>query len=428
MPWIPNQPIKLSPVTVSGNLPTPPIPVIYLPPIIIHGHLPAQFPVPVPGARVPIHVPTTPSGPLRNTFDEERKRQEAERRRLADDARRQREEADRRKREEDARRQREEADRRKREEDARRRQEEENRSLQDRIEEDRRRHEEENRRLREQLEADRRRHEEDLRRIEADRRRQDEENRRLQDRIEEDRRRHEEENRRLREQQEADRQRRARIVDPPLPVIPEPEPKNPGGEKAFGLRYGVTIANELRYKKGSLTLGTNVTRFAEGLKLQGSEPEMLKLNPKHEEGSQKNAFRHTLWQAAITEKYGADIAREAGWAHESNPAALNGIADPSSLTFSNIDLADEAADLLNNKVGRQIGCDTSRPRRDMRDLAWGVLHEFYENGLWTAVAQADGTFKIAKTKLTDHQYGAAATRLSNFDEHGFSPEDLEKIR
>jgi hypothetical protein len=57
----------------------------------------------------------------------------------------------------------------------------------------------------------------------------------------------------------------------------------------------------------------------------------------------------------------------------------------------------------------------------MRDLAWSVLHESFEDGLWTALPLGAGQFKVAKTTLSPAQYGAASTRLSELDEFGFTP-------
>ena len=60
-------------------------------------------------------------------------------------------------------------------------------------------------------------------------------------------------------------------------------------------------------------ISSNSQRFADnsGLKESGSEG-----------SGPKNAFRHVLWRATITKRFGIDIAREVGFAHEENPDAL----------------------------------------------------------------------------------------------------------
>ena len=66
---------------------------------------------------------------------------------------------------------------------------------------------------------------------------------------------------------------------------------------------------------------------------------------KIEEG--RNAIRHTMWQGALSSKYGHKVARDAGDSHETRP-----YADVSVRDFDKKEDADMVTDLLNNKIGR----------------------------------------------------------------------------
>ncbi len=95
------------------------------------------------------------------------------------------------------------------------------------------------------------------------------------------------------------------------------------------------------YKIGATNITTNSIRFATN---------ELGLNENEEkEGSQVNAFRHVLWQATITKRYGIDIARKVGFAHEENPNALGNKYSPEDLKnikFSSSIVADQTCDLI----------------------------------------------------------------------------------
>ena len=75
-----------------------------------------------------------------------------------------------------------------------------------------------------------------------------------------------------------------------------------------------------------------------------------KTNGQEKMGSQVNAFRHSLWQAPITQKFGEEVAREVGATHEDNSSA-----NLSQRTFKTMADADQTIDLLNNQIGKQIG-------------------------------------------------------------------------
>src|SRR5262249_299822 len=140
------------------------------------------------------------------------------------------------------------------------------------------------------------------------------------------------------------------------------------------------------FHSGSTNITSNSIRFAANLGLQES--------PSHA-GSEVNAFRHVQWQASITAAYGADAAKEAGDAHETNPAAdlsKREFAGPAALAQ-----ADQTIDLLNNQIGRAIG--DANPDATQLGTANAVLDYFHNQGLYTAVEHADGTVSIVKTKL-----------------------------
>lgn len=142
---------------------------------------------------------------------------------------------------------------------------------------------------------------------------------------------------------------------------------------------------------------------------------------KAHEGSQVNAFRHGLWSATITSKYGSDIAKQATDAHEENPSA-----NVSQRSFSGKDAlakADQTVDLLNNQIGMQIGKDN--PNASMKDLAGKTADYFHDNGLYNATVGKDGTVTIGQTKITDDQYKQMQGVIKTLDNNGFTPQEQQ---
>jgi len=161
----------------------------------------------------------------------------------------------------------------------------------------------------------------------------------------------------------------------------------------FGLRHPIA-ANRIGFgvTPGASNISTNSTRFAtRGEVLNGSK------RTQEDRGSENGAFRHGLWQAAITSEFGGSIAAQAGSAHETNP-----FADLSVRSFSNLDDADQTVDLLNNVIGRRIGRENEGA--SMLELANLVLDEFNNNGLYTATQGKDGNWNISRTKLSTDKY------------------------
>ncbi len=185
----------------------------------------------------------------------------------------------------------------------------------------------------------------------------------------------------------------------------------------FGTHYPMAVGPIGRVKLGvgKTNITTNSVRFAAGLEL--GEPE-----ENEKEGTQVNAFRHTLWQATITSRFGSEVATEIGNAHEENPYSVEVINEKygiNNVQFATRLLADEAADLLNNIEGRALGGSTQG--RNMKEIAQTVLDYYYNTGLWTAVTMDNGNYEVRKLKLSRMKYDNAALLLSETDKNGFPP-------
>ena len=175
------------------------------------------------------------------------------------------------------------------------------------------------------------------------------------------------------------------------------------------------IAEQIgKYEYGSNKISTSVVRFQQNTGLPG------KHSNKRTEGTHQNAFRHALWQATITRKFGAKIAKEIGDAHED----VNNL-NPLQSSYTDILMADEDADLRNNIIGRHIG--SQNPNANMKELALKVLVWQYNNGLYNAVLQPDGkTYIVQVVRLTAEQYHKAINVINTTDEFGRTPEDQKK--
>ena len=160
---------------------------------------------------------------------------------------------------------------------------------------------------------------------------------------------------------------------------------------------------------------STVMNFSENLRLPNKlENEMDIADYRNTIGNAVNAVRHTLWQAAITVRYGTGIAKEAGDAHEENPYAnLNTRGFYGDNAFL---LADQTIDLLNNPIGRDIG--NRAPWLSIRGLAYKVLEEFYQNGLYTIERTGEKSWTIVKEKLSFSDYNSAISILNTLDEDG----------
>src|SRR5690606_13804716 len=175
----------------------------------------------------------------------------------------------------------------------------------------------------------------------------------------------------------------------------------------FGLRHPIAASRiGFGVTPGATDISTNSTRFAtRGEVLYGSK------RTQEDRGSENGAFRHGLWQAAITSEFGSSIAAQAGNAHE-----VNAFADLSIRSFSNLDAADETVDLLNNVIGRRIGRENEGA--NMLELANLVLDEFHNNGLYTASKDKDGNWRVSKTKLSTDKYNQLKEIFSTLNQNG----------
>lgn len=158
-------------------------------------------------------------------------------------------------------------------------------------------------------------------------------------------------------------------------------------------------------------ISSNSQRFADnsGLKENGSEG-----------SGPKNAFRHVLWQATITKRYGIDIAREIGYAHEENPNALGerySLEHFENVEFANYLKADEACDLLNNVQGRIVGITTQE--NEMNKIALDVIDKYHADGFWVSKPIGNGKYAITREKLTDKQYKKIRDNIELLNKNGY---------
>lgn len=185
----------------------------------------------------------------------------------------------------------------------------------------------------------------------------------------------------------------------------------------FAIAHPIVASDIGSVSPGSTNISTNVARFSTRGASAAANGPVLEMS-REREGDEVNAFRHVLWQATITSKYGADIANEVGRAHEENPTAIDDVSQGklSIISFNNLAEADESIDLANNITGREIGAANSGS--EMKDLAGAVLNSFKEKGFWTAEKQNDGTFRMVNTKITDDQFKSLQSVFNNLDNNG----------
>ena len=198
----------------------------------------------------------------------------------------------------------------------------------------------------------------------------------------------------------------------------------------FILREPVKAKKIGRYVPNSTNFSTNAVRFSTGknvlygVTLTDGDGNLLRdengniIRQEEERGSEKGAFRHTIWQAKIASKYGKGIAKQVGNAHENNPRV-----NLYQRSFRDIEEADQTVDLLNNMIGRRIGetCQTG----SMRDMAFMVLDEFRYNGLYTAEPDEKGIWHVKKRRLSQDKYDILKEHFSRVDENGYTPEELK---
>ena len=144
------------------------------------------------------------------------------------------------------------------------------------------------------------------------------------------------------------------------------------------------------------------------------------------EGTERNAFRHTLWQAMITNEFDAGIARRIGNAHEGIKLAQSGHVDFSLPLVQQLAAADEVVDFLNNQIGRDIAAGLSENATSL-DIAKEVLKVQRDEGLWTVQTAKGGTLSKSRTKITQKQYEAGVKILNTLDESGFNEAERNEL-
>jgi hypothetical protein len=130
---------------------------------------------------------------------------------------------------------------------------------------------------------------------------------------------------------------------------------------------------------------------------------------KIEEG--RNAIRHTMWQGALSSKYGPKVARDAGDSHETRP-----YIDVSIRDFDKDTDADMVTDLLNNKIGRRIG--VMYPGSSRKELALRMLEEYWRSGLYSYEQGRDGRWYVRKRTIPNDVFNALYKKYKNLNDYG----------
>ena len=133
------------------------------------------------------------------------------------------------------------------------------------------------------------------------------------------------------------------------------------------------------------------------------------------EGDQRNAIRHTLWQAILVKEFGVSHAKRIANAHE-DYSNIDIKIDINQRTFHSLGEADKVVDLLNNEIGRKIGVKNRFANN--KTLAKKVVEEFCYNGLWTSSTNDDGSVSIQKTKITKEEMQKAIVEINKKNNFG----------
>jgi len=142
-------------------------------------------------------------------------------------------------------------------------------------------------------------------------------------------------------------------------------------------------------------------------------------------GTERNAVRHALWSAKITQEFGEKTALKITNAHQGVSVAGTSSVDFSKPFEGNLDLADNIVDVLNNDIGREIGKNSEGA--SVFDLASQVLEVFKNEGLWVGQENDDGSISIVRSKVSENQYDTAKSNLNKLDQNGMSQEDRDEL-
>ncbi|EUK17407.1 DUF6973 domain-containing protein [Commensalibacter papalotli (ex Servin-Garciduenas et al. 2014)] len=159
------------------------------------------------------------------------------------------------------------------------------------------------------------------------------------------------------------------------------------------------------------------------------------------DGTEVNAARHTLWNMINTNRFGINMAKEIADLHEANPYADTDerIFDPDDYKESStnpnprrcqfekkeklrpekcaLSDADAIADLLNNRIGRNLGLGYASGT-SAQELALAMLDYYYHYGLYR-VDKIGGKYEVVKSKIKKEQYDYLKQVYTNeVDSHG----------
>lgn len=169
------------------------------------------------------------------------------------------------------------------------------------------------------------------------------------------------------------------------------------------------IGYQMRYNKGSHTVGTIATNFS----LMGSSKSgnsILSPETKTSTGS-INGIRHATLSAMSYAKFLDSGVNATLSAHENNVSV-----DPKQTIFKTYNEVDMAADFTNNQMGKQIADELgmSGPFTSNKDIFSKVLDKAFNEGVWQGVKTKNG-YELKQIKLTEKVYCQLKDALLNKD-------------
>ncbi len=187
---------------------------------------------------------------------------------------------------------------------------------------------------------------------------------------------------------------------------------------AFAARHP-SVANRVgKFESGSTNISSVASRIARHLAKGGD-------NFSIGEGTERNAFRHALWSAMITSEFGENMALRATNVHEGIAILNVGSVDfTKKFEDSNLMLADQTVDFLNNEIGRNIA--KNNPYASTEGLTTLILSTFAKEGLWTISTDKDGNITISRSTISEDQHSKARWIMLGLDEHGFDEEERKR--
>lgn len=130
-----------------------------------------------------------------------------------------------------------------------------------------------------------------------------------------------------------------------------------------------------------------------------------------DDGSERGAFRHILWQSDIKSKYDENVAKIIGDCHEYGKPF-----NPKQKFFDSLIDADSAIDQFNNIIGRKVGAKYSHLPAKQRALK--VLDQMHQEGYYKAIRCKNG-YIVVKVKMSDDSYNKMYDEILNrTDENG----------